>query len=44
MFDKLRLEQEGTPEQPQTDAIWVLNGRGVMVKVEVDDDVEDDKT
>ena len=37
------FEREYTPEEPQTDEIWVLDGRGRMVKLEVeDDDAEDD--
>ena len=36
------FEREYTPTEPQTDEILVLDGRGEMVKVEVDDDVEDD--
>lgn len=42
MLTKPIFETEGTPDEPQTDTIWVLNGRGEMVKVEVDDDVGDD--
>ena len=36
------FEREYTPTEPQTDEIWVLDGRGEMVKVEVDDDAEYD--
>ena len=35
-------ENEGFPKEPQEDAIWVLNGRGELVKVEVEDDAGDD--
>ena len=35
-------EAEGTPTEPQMDKIWVLDGRGHMIRLEVDDDVEDD--
>ena len=35
-------EDEYTPREPQEDAIWVLNGRGELVKVVVDDDADDD--
>lgn len=36
------FEREYDPVEIQTDEIWVLDGRGRMVKLEVDDDVEDD--
>lgn len=42
MLTKPIFEIESTPDEPQEDTIWVLNGRGEMVKVEVDDDVGDD--
>lgn len=42
MLKKPIFEVEGTPDEPQTDTIWVLTGRGEMVKVEVDDDAGDD--
>ena len=35
-------EAEYTPAEPQTDAVWVMDGRGKMVKVEVEDDASDD--
>lgn len=34
-------EHEGFPDEPQVDMVWVLDGRGRMVAVEVDDDVGD---
>ena len=34
-------EQEGFPEEPQVDTVWVLDGRGRMVAMEVADDVGD---
>ena len=41
---KPEFEIEGTPESVQIDSIWVLDGRGRLVEVEVDDDAEDDQT
>lgn len=38
----INFETEYTPKEPQTDAIWVMDGRGQMIQVEVDDDVADD--
>jgi hypothetical protein len=35
-------EKEYTPDEPQRDTIWVLDGRGRLVEMEVPDDVEDD--
>ena len=35
------FENEGTPVEPQEDAIWVLDGRGELVKVEVLEDADD---
>ena len=35
-------EPEYTPTEPQVDTIWVLDGRGRLVEVEVPDDVEND--
>jgi len=35
------LEAEGF-EEISTDAIWVRDGRGRMIRLEVDDDVGDD--
>lgn len=34
-------EQEGYPDEPQVDTVWVLDGRGRMVTMEVADDVGD---
>jgi hypothetical protein len=42
MLTKPIFEVEGTPDELQVDTIWVLNGRGEMVKLEVDDDAGDD--
>ena len=36
------FEPEQTPTEPQTDTIWVLDGRGRMVELEVPDDADDD--
>ena len=38
----VKLETEYTPDEPQTDTVWVLDGRGEMVKLEVPDDAEND--
>lgn len=35
-------ESEGVPTEPQEDSIWVLNGRGELVRLEVPDDAGDD--
>lgn len=37
-LDDIVLEAEGEPDEPQTDTIWVLDGRGRAVKMEVPDD------
>lgn len=42
MLKKIDYEIEGMPDEPQEDTIWVLNGRGQLVKLEVDDDAGDD--
>ena len=36
------FEREGYEEENPVDEIWVMDGRGRMVKLEVDDDVGDD--
>lgn len=36
------FEPEQTPTEPQVDTIWVLDGRGRMVELEVPDDADDD--
>lgn len=36
------FEPEYTPDEPQVDTIMVMNGRGEMVEVEVEDDAPDD--
>ena len=38
----MEYEAEYTPTEPQTDVVYMLDGRGKMVKVEVDDDASDD--
>lgn len=38
----MTLEREGYKEENPTDEIWVRDGRGKMVKLEVEDDAEDD--
>lgn len=35
------FEPEGMPSEPQEDAVWVIDGRGNWVKLEVEDDVAD---
>lgn len=37
-----QFEAEYTPTEPQTDAVWVRDGRGRLVRLEVDDDASDD--
>lgn len=36
------FEPEGMPNEPQRDTIWVLDGRGRLVEMEVPDDADDD--
>lgn len=38
----MKYETEGYTEENPMDEIWVMDGRGRMVKLEVDDDVVDD--
>ena len=38
----MKYEVEGYTEENPVDEIYVLDGRGNMVKVEVDDDADDD--
>ena len=38
----IEYEREWTPDSPQEDAIYIIDGRGQMIQVEVDDDVADD--
>ena len=38
----MTYESEYTPTEPQVDEIWVIDGRGNLVKLEVEDDVADD--
>lgn len=35
-------EREWTPDSPQEDSIYVLDGRGELVRVEVANDADDD--
>ena len=42
MSEKIQFEPEYTPTEPQTDAVFVRDGRGKMVKLEVEDDASDD--
>ena len=41
-LDDLELEPEGTPDEPQKDAVFLMGGRGKLVELVVDDDVGDD--
>ena len=36
------FEAEGTPSEPQTDEIWVLDADGELTETEVPDDAEND--
>ena len=38
----MEYEAEYMPIEPQADAVYMLDGRGKMVKVEVEDDASDD--
>ena len=38
----MAFEREAYTEENPMDEIWVMDGRGRMVKLEVDDDVGDD--
>ena len=38
----MEYEQEYTPTEPQTDEVWVIDGKGKMIRLEVEDDVADD--
>lgn len=40
MYDD--YEREWTPDTPQEDSIYVLDGRGELVRVEMIDDASDD--
>lgn len=42
MSKNITFEMEGEPTEPQTDAIWVLDGRGRLIELEVSDDAGDD--
>ena len=39
----MEFEREGYEEQNPVDEIWVRDGRGRMVRLEVEDDVDDDQ-
>ena len=41
MNPEIVLENEGEPEEPQSDSVFVLDGRGDPVKLEVPDDEND---
>ena len=38
----MEFEREGYEEEYPMDEIWVRDGRGKMIKLEVEDDVGDD--
>ena len=38
----MKYETEGYTEENPMDEIWVMDGKGNMVKLEVDDDADDD--
>lgn len=38
----MEYEREYTPTEPQTDEVWVIDGKGKMIRLEVEDDVADD--
>lgn len=38
----MEYEREYTPTEPQTDEVWVMDGKGHMIRLEVEDDVADD--
>lgn len=40
--ENMVFEVEGMPTEPQMDCVYVLNGRGQLVEVEVSDDAGDD--
>lgn len=42
MSKRIEYEQEGYEEENPVDTIWVRDGRGQMVKLEVADDAADD--
>ena len=37
----MKYEKEGYTEENPVDEIWVMDGRGEMIKLEVDDDADD---
>jgi len=39
---KIEYEPEGYSEETPVDTVWVRDGRGQMIKLEVEDDVTDD--
>ena len=39
---KIEYEVEGYTEDNPVDTVWVRDGHGKMIKLEVDDDVDDD--
>ena len=39
---EIEYEVEGYTEDNAVDTVWVRDGRGKMIQLEVDDDVDDD--
>lgn len=42
MSKPIEYEQEGYDEENPVDTVWVRDGRGKMVQLEVEDDAADD--
>ena len=42
MNPEIEFENEYTPDETQRDRVWVLDGRGDVVELEVADDAADD--
>jgi len=41
-YKPIEYEPEGYTEENPTDTVWVREGRGQMIRLEVEDDVADD--
>jgi hypothetical protein len=42
MSNNIEYEAEAYEEENAVDTVWVRDGRGKMIQLEVDDDVDDD--
>lgn len=42
MSNNIEYEDETYKEENSVDTVWVRDGRGKMIQLEVDDDVDDD--